>query len=79
MPKEIYRKCDLHTGASRIRKGLEHVEQTWQDASDAWNDEASHRFRREHLEPLVPEVKLALEAIARMQLVMDQMQKEMVE
>ena len=79
MPKDVYRKCDLYTGAARLRKGLEHVEQTWQDAAEKWNDTVSDRFRRDHLDPLVPEVKLALDAIARMQHVIEEMQRDMAE
>ena len=79
MAKEVNRKCDLHTGAARIRKGLEQVQRTWHDASDQWNDAVSDRFRTEHLDPLIPDIKLALDAISRMQLLMDEMQKEMSE
>ena len=70
------RNCDLHTGASRIRKGLEQIELIWEQASDDWNDQVSHKFREQYLEPLIPEVKLALDAIARLQLLVDEVQKD---
>ena len=70
------RKFDLHTGASRIRKALEVLEQTWAEASDDWNDAVSHRFCEQHLEPILPEVKTALDAIGRMHLLLDEAKRD---
>jgi hypothetical protein len=49
---------------------------TWQEASESWHDAVSQRFCAEHLEPLIPEVKLALEAINRLQLLLDSAQRD---
>jgi hypothetical protein len=70
------RKCDLYTGAGRIRKALETLEQTRDEASDQWHDAVSERFFEHHLEPLVPEVKMTLDAIARLHLLLDEMQRD---
>ena len=64
------RNCDLYTGANRIRKSLEAVAAVWDQASQDWNDGVSDKFNQHHIEPLLPEVKLALDAIGRMQRVM---------
>jgi hypothetical protein len=70
------RHCDLSTGAGRIRHALQSVEAVWHDASSDWNDAVSRRFGANHLEPLVPRVKLALDAISRMSLLLDEVQRD---
>ena len=70
------RKCDLATGAGRIRHALEHLETVWGEISDEWNDAVSRRFSEHHLEPVVPRVKLALDAISRMSLMMDEVERD---
>jgi hypothetical protein len=70
------RKCDLATGSARIRHAMENVETVWHEASVEWNDAVSHRFREQHLDPVVPRLKLALDAIARMGLLLDEVQRD---
>lgn len=69
-------KCDLSTGAARIRGALENLEAEWSKASDHWNDAVSRRFREHYLDPMVPRVKLALDAISRMSLLMDEVERD---
>jgi hypothetical protein len=70
------RKCDLATGAARIRDALENVEITWSEVSLEWNDAVSRRFGEQHLDPIVPRLKLALDAISRMALLMDEVERD---
>jgi hypothetical protein len=70
------RKCDLATGAGRIRHALKNLEAVWHESSDEWNDSVSRRFREQHLDPMIPDVKLALDAIGRMHLLMDEVQRD---
>jgi hypothetical protein len=70
------RKCDLATGAGRVRHALEHLEAVWNQASHEWNDAVSRRFREHHLDPAIPKVKLALDAISRMSLLMDEVERD---
>ena len=70
------RQCDLATGASRVRYALEKLETVWNDISDQWNDKVSQRFREHHLDPMIPSVKLALDAISRMSLLMDEVERD---
>ena len=70
------RKCDLASGAARIRHAMEKLDIVWNEVSDEWNDAVSRRFREHHLDPLVPKVKLALDAIARMSLLMDEVERD---
>jgi hypothetical protein len=70
------RRCDLTTGAGRIRHALENLETVWNEISDQWDDSVSRRFREQHLDPMVPCVKLALDAIQRMSLLMDEVERD---
>jgi hypothetical protein len=69
-------KCDLSTGAGRIRHALEKLEIVCGEAADQWNDAVSRRFREEHLEPIVPRLKLALDAISRMDLLINEVERD---
>jgi hypothetical protein len=70
------KSVDLYTGSARIRLALENLHHVWQDAADDWNDPVSRAFMKEHIEPLVPVVKTALDAVGRMQMLLDQAQRE---
>jgi len=70
------RRCDLATGASRIRHALEKLEIAWHEAGTEWNDAVSRRFAANHLEPMAPQVKMALDAISRMNLLMDEVERD---
>ncbi len=70
------RRCDLSTGAGRIRHAFENLETVWNGVSDQWNDAVSRRFREHHLDPIIPRVKLSLDAISRMSLLMDEVERD---
>ncbi len=68
--------CDLESGAIRIRRALEHLELAWSEAAIDWNDEVSRAFQEQHLEPMLPVVKTALNAIGRMDLLLSEAQRD---
>ena len=70
------RKCDLSTGAGRIRHALEHLEIVWSEISDQWDDSVSKRFREQHLESMIPRLKLSLDAISRMDLLINEVERD---
>jgi hypothetical protein len=70
------KRCDLLTGASRIRHALENLEVVWQQRADSWNDVVSQEFAERHLEPMMPKLKMALDAIGRMQQLMTEVQRD---
>lgn len=70
------RKCDLATGAGRIRHALEHLEIVWSESSAQWNDAVSRNFQTAHLEPIIPRIKLALDAISRMNLLINEVERD---
>ena len=70
------RRCDLATGAGRIRHALENLETVWNEIADQWDDSVSRRFREQHLETMIPRLKLGLDAISRMSLVIDEVERD---
>jgi hypothetical protein len=70
------RRCDLATGAGRIRHALENLETVWNEISGEWDDSVSRRFREQHLESMIPRLKLGLDAISRMSLLMDEVERD---
>ena len=69
--------CDLQSGAGRIRRALEHLELAWSEATTQWNDEVSRGFAEGHLEPMIPVVKTALDAVGRMDLMLREAQRDL--
>ncbi|HEX4412322.1 MAG TPA: hypothetical protein VH107_01755 [Lacipirellulaceae bacterium] len=70
------RKCDLSTGAGRIRHALEQLETVWNERDGVWNDAVSQSFQERHLEPMIPRIKLALDAIGRMNLLISEVERD---
>lgn len=70
------KRCDLTTSAARIRHSLDSLELAWRQAGDQWDDVVSRRFAERQLEPMIPKVKLALDAISRMQHLMTEVQRD---
>ena len=67
---------NLHTSAGQIAAAMEDLQTAWLDASQHWNDGVTRRFCENHLEPLAPVVKLALDSIARMSGLVDHMHRD---
>ena len=70
------KKSDLTTPAARIRHAFENLEAAWQQSSDAWDDPVSRRFGEQQLEPMIPKVKIALDAISRMHQLLTEVQRD---
>jgi len=70
------KRCDLFTPAGRIRHALEDLEAAWQRSNDEWDDPVSQRFAEQQLEPMIPRIKLALDAIGRMHQLLTEAQRD---
>jgi hypothetical protein len=57
---------DLSGGASKLALALKQLDIKWNVATDAWNDTTAKTFHKDHLEPIMPDVKQTLEAIGRL-------------
>jgi len=70
------KKCDLITPAGRIYHALDSLQSVWQNSSEAWNDAVSQRFAERQLEPMIPKIKIALDAIGRMDQLLIEVQRD---
>lgn len=70
------RSADLYTSAAQIRDAFDDLQAAWLEASEQWNDGVSRAFCQNHLEPLGPTVKLALDSMTRLGVVVAHMHAE---
>ncbi len=70
------RPWDLDTSAARLRKATENLQIAWEETNEQWQDEVSHSFCEKHLEPIGPAMKLSIDAVGRMQQLLNQIQNE---
>lgn len=71
------KNCDLDTGGARIRRGLKDVLLVWEEASEDWNDSVSEAVFKDHIEPMTPVVKTALDAVSRMRSLLQHAQRDL--
>jgi hypothetical protein len=70
------KKCDLATPAARIHHALDNLEAVWQHSAGEWDDVVSRRFAEKQLEPMIPKLKIALDAIGRMHQLLTEVQRD---
>lgn len=70
------KQFDLHTGESKLQSAFEALQLRWQETADHWRDDVSHQFAQNHLDPLSPLLKNAVNAIGRMAAVVDRAERE---
>ncbi len=73
------RPWDFDTSAARLRKATETLQIAWEQTAEQWEDGVSQSFCEQHLEPIGPAMKLSLDAVGRMQQLMNQIQQEVEE
>ena len=67
---------NLNAGAAKLIDSLESLTAAWGDVTANWNDAASRKFEKDHLENLVPRVTAALDAIKRLEEVLARAQRD---
>jgi len=60
------RHFDLSSGAAKMALSLKQLDIKWETVEETWNDATSKAFHKEHIEPLLPDVKMTLEAVGRL-------------
>jgi hypothetical protein len=60
------RHFDLSSGAAKMALALKQLDIKWDSAKESWNDSTSKAFHKEHIDPLMPDVKQTLEAVGRL-------------
>lgn len=56
----------LYDGKANLQYARERLELQWRAACEHWQDAVAQQFEREHLEPLDPKIRSALQAIERL-------------
>jgi hypothetical protein len=68
---------DLYSGGGAIRQALEDLLRVGEESREEWNDAVSKAFFEDRIEPIVPIVKNALDAVGRMQLLIAEAHRDM--
>jgi hypothetical protein len=55
--------CDLQSGSGQLQRETKRIRDAWQQAKKSWQDGASKEFEDKYLQPLIPNIKLALAAV----------------
>ncbi len=56
----------LIDGSGQLKAAADQLEETWAAAQGHWHDAVSRSLEAEHLEPLFTQVRMTLDAIARL-------------
>ena len=63
-------------GAAGLKSALKDLEVAWQRSKDGWNDQVRHQFEKNHIEPLVAQVRVTLSGISRLAEVLARLQRD---
>jgi hypothetical protein len=67
---------DLHSGMVKLEQACRDLSRRWEETKVLWHDPMSRQFEEKHLVDLEPEVKVVLEAAARLTDVLEKAQQE---
>ena len=70
------RPWDLETSAAQLRDAMDELLLAWGRTTESWDDEVSQKYCENYLEPIGPTMKLTLDAVSRMQVLLNQMQQD---
>ncbi len=67
---------DIHSGAVKLEQAMRTIMLRWEQTKTQWHDTASRHFEDKYLADLEPQVKVVVEAAARLAEVLDRAQQE---
>jgi hypothetical protein len=67
---------DIHSGAVKLEQAMRVLMLRWEQTKELWHDSASKNFEDRYLADLEPQVKVIVEAAARLTEVLDRAQQE---
>jgi len=56
-------RSDLITPATRLQRATKKLQDRWLETKTDWDDNVSERFKDRYLDPILPQMQLALGAI----------------
>lgn len=64
-------RSDLITPSTRLQRATKKLQDRWLETKEEWDDNVSARFKDRYLDPIVPQMQLALGAIHELIEVLD--------
>lgn len=64
-------RTDLITPTTRLQRATKKIQEQWLATREDWDDAVSQRFQERYLEPIVPQLQLALSGIHELMKVLD--------
>lgn len=64
-------RTDFVTPTKMLQRSTKRVQDKWLVARQAWDDSVSDRFQEKYLDPIVPQMQLALAAMHELMAVLD--------
>lgn len=61
------RVADLASGLGQLTHAFAKLSERWGQAAEHWNDDARRHFEENHLQPVMPRLKLLVTAANRLQ------------
>ena len=71
------RFCDLNTGLGQLTEAFSHLREQLAEVKTHWNDDTSRQFQQTHLEPILPRIRLTINAIQHLTEVLSAAEKEL--
>lgn len=65
-------RSDLITPSTRLQRATKKLQDRWLETKTDWDDRVSERFKERYLDPIVPQMQLAMAAIHDLMEVLDQ-------
>lgn len=69
--------CDFQTGVGLLQRDTKKLKDKWMDTKVHWKDKTSIEFEQKYLQPLMPNLKLALAAVYELAEIVDEAEKEL--
>lgn len=54
--------CDLNSALIQIQRATKQLQDRWFTTKETWNDPVSREFQETHLEPILPELRITINA-----------------
>jgi len=70
------RIVDMNSDAAKLNKALDTLKEAWGETIEKWEDENARNFQENHLEPIGPAIKMALDSTNRLAEVLARAQRE---
>ena len=68
---------DLQSGVGQLQRETKRLRDAWLETKQHWRDAASREFEEKYLQPLIPNIKLALAAVHELAEVVEKAEREL--